>query len=251
MLAVLLYVPTISAAVLTPPEVLSPEESLANQGQPPPYDGTVRLNLTDVFSNTSTMAHNMSSGSNLLRADCNGRRYGVHVNSRSCFNALRLIPRTNEQLKFGMRYTPTGLASTIKLPYRWLSRGDNELGVVMQKNFPGDVHCLARPAPRPFTCRNIVDTIFATSRRELFGPGGHPQVEAALPTVFSDAGEECFATIKDPTRGSSYASWYNMWEAITTIYWRCMAGSVPLTGKAFGIGSARSIEMILSDRPER
>lgn len=165
-----------------------------------------------------------------------------------------------------------------------VSGGDNELGVVMQKNFPGDVHCLARPAPRPFTCRNIVDTIFATSRRELFGPGGHPQVEAALPIVFSDGknslfevflvgrcilldelrplepaltmiefvgGEECFATIKDPTRGSSYASWYNMWEAITTIYWRCMAGSVPLTGKAFGIGSARSIEMILSDRPER
>lgn len=122
MLAVLLYVSTISAAVLTPPGALSPEQSLANQGRPPPYDGTVQLNLTDIFSNTSTMAHDITNGNNLLRVDCNGRRYGVHVNSRSCFNALRLIPRTNEQLYFGMRYTPAGLASTIKLPYRWLSR---------------------------------------------------------------------------------------------------------------------------------
>lgn len=119
---VLLYISTISAAVVAPSEALLPEQSLTNQDQPPLYDKTVRLNLTEVLSNTSTMAVNISSGNNALRADCNGIRYGYHMNSRSCMNALRLIPRTDNQLSFGLRYTPAGLASNMRLPYRWLSR---------------------------------------------------------------------------------------------------------------------------------
>lgn len=121
MLGVLLYISTISADVVAP-EALSPEQSLTNQVQPPLYDNTVRLNLTEVLSNTPTMAVNISSGNNELRADCNGIRYGYHMNSRSCMNALRLIPKTDKQLSFGLRYTPAGLASNMRLPYRWLSR---------------------------------------------------------------------------------------------------------------------------------
>ncbi len=66
-----------------------------------------------------------------------------------------------------------------------------------------------------------------------------------------EATEECFATIKIPNRGLSHSSWYAMWEAVSAIYWRCMRGSVPLAGRASGVGSPGRIEVTLSDRSEQ
>ncbi|KAL8635015.1 MAG: hypothetical protein Q9226_009398, partial [Calogaya cf. arnoldii] len=64
--------------------------------------------------------------------------------------------------------------------------GDNELAVVMQKNFPGNVQCLPRAGPPASTCYSIMNTIFSTFRTEIWGPVDNAQVQVGLPHVFSD-----------------------------------------------------------------
>lgn len=116
-LATILHISTISAALVVPSEVSSPRLPLAYQGQPLPYDNTVSVNLSDAASNTSSTV----VGNKVLRAHCNGSKYGSQLNVRSCLSALRQITGTETQLSFGVRHTPAGHASDIKLPYRWLS----------------------------------------------------------------------------------------------------------------------------------
>ena len=116
-LATLLHILTIPAALVVPSEVSSPGLPLAYQGQLPPYDNTVSVNVSDAASITSSSV----IGNNALRVDCNGSKYGTQLNVRSCLSALRHITSTETQLSFGVRYTPAGHSSDIKLPYRWLS----------------------------------------------------------------------------------------------------------------------------------
>lgn len=113
-LATLLHISTISAALVV---LSSPGLPLAYQGQLLPYDNTVSVNVSDAASSTSSSV----IGNNALRVDCNGSKYGTQLNVRSCLSALRHITSTETQLSFGVRYTPAGHSSDIKLPYRWLS----------------------------------------------------------------------------------------------------------------------------------
>lgn len=61
----------------------------------------------------------------------------------------------------------------------------------------------------------------------------------------SIASESCWATVKTPTGRPDYSSWYEMWKAVSAIYWMCVEG-LGLVGKATLLGEIGNLELTLS-----
>ncbi len=110
----LLVISTVSAAAIFPPS-----QSLENQNIALPLDTPSQIGLL----NTSALSLN-ASNLGAVRTQCNGARFGTHLNIDSCRTAIYYEMTAGPEIgSWGMRHDGhSGPDYNVPLPYRWLSR---------------------------------------------------------------------------------------------------------------------------------
>ena len=110
----LVVISTVSAAAIVPPTQL-----LENQNLAAPLFTPSQIGLF----NTSALSLN-ASNLGAVRTQCNGARFGTHLNIDSCRNAIYNEMSAGPEIgSWGMRHDGhSGPDYNVPLPYRWLSR---------------------------------------------------------------------------------------------------------------------------------
>ncbi len=110
---ILLFVYAVSAAVLSPLQVLN------NELTSPFYASNDGTHLTGL-PNTTTSSLKSSMGSD-LRVDCNAPFGGTDLRLPSCVQALRSLDPTPEVHLWEARDARQHLHEVFALPFRWIS----------------------------------------------------------------------------------------------------------------------------------